>query len=431
MFKRRHLLQAGLGVATLSTLLGPVGSAPSWPQAQTRLRLLWWGSKERSDRTVRVNELYAKAHPGATVDGESLGWSDYWPKLATQVVGRNAPDVIQMDYRYLFEYARRGTLAAFDPFMPKILDIADFGAQATDVGRVNGKLYGVNFGSNSAGTVYNTKAFEVAGIAPPNADTTWDQLATIGEQMTKKSGRSDYYGVSDSGMREAILEIYLRQRGKQLYTADEKLGFDAGDIEAWLTMWDEMRQRKAIPPADVAAAYKDSVETSSLSLGKAALDFPHSNQLVAYQQMSRDPLAITMIPNLGTGSKPGQYLKPSQFLSIYARSQRLEEATRFVDFCVTDPEAGKVLGVERGVPASKAQRAAIAGSLDAVDKAQVDYIDLVSSRMGDNPPPPPKGAGEIALSLRRFNELVGFGRMKPREAAAQFVSDAKDVLDRG
>ncbi len=35
-------------------------------------------------------------------------WSDYWTKMATQVAGKNMADVIQMDYRYIAEYARRG-----------------------------------------------------------------------------------------------------------------------------------------------------------------------------------------------------------------------------------------------------------------------------------------------------------------------------------
>ena len=57
--------------------------------------------------------------PASTIDPETYAWNDYWPKLATQAAGQNLPDVIQMDYRYIFEYARRGQLADLTPFVGK------------------------------------------------------------------------------------------------------------------------------------------------------------------------------------------------------------------------------------------------------------------------------------------------------------------------
>ena len=72
-------------------------------------------------------ELFAPKNPGIAVEGESAGWTDYWPRLATQAAGRNAPDVIQMDYRYIFEYARRGALLPLDDCVgSRRLDLSDF-----------------------------------------------------------------------------------------------------------------------------------------------------------------------------------------------------------------------------------------------------------------------------------------------------------------
>ena len=52
-----------------------------------------------------------------------------------------------------------------------------------------------------------------------------------------------------------------------------------------------------------------------LVTGKSLFDFTHSNQLVANQKLMPDEINITMIPNQ-KGGKPGQYLKPSMFLSM-------------------------------------------------------------------------------------------------------------------
>jgi multiple sugar transport system substrate-binding protein len=46
------------------------------------------------------------------------------------------------------------------------------------------------------------------------------------------------------------------------------------------------------------------------------------------------------------------------------------------------------------------------------------------------PPPPPKGAGEIEVLLRRVADAVAFGRSSVRDGAAQFHSEAEGILAR-
>ena len=98
--------------------------------------------------------------PDVTIDPETYAWNDYWPKLATQAAGQNLPDVIQMDYRYIFEYARRGQLADLTPFVGKEIDLADFDPNQLESGKVDGKLYGISMGANSMTHVYKPAMLE-------------------------------------------------------------------------------------------------------------------------------------------------------------------------------------------------------------------------------------------------------------------------------
>jgi multiple sugar transport system substrate-binding protein len=359
-----------------------------------------------------------------------MDWGDYWPKLATQVVGRNAPDLIQMDYHYLFEYGRWGALLALDKYIPQPLEVGSWDAKFVDVGKADGKPYGVNFGANSSALVFSQTRLSELGLALPTPERTWSGLARLGEEITKKVNRPDYYGLCESCMREPRFEIFLRQKGKLLYNSDDKLGFDAASTEEWLALWQEMRDRKTCMPIEVQAMYQDSIETGALSMGKAAMDFPHSNQLVANQRMNREKLELTMLPTIGKGAKPGQYLKPSQLLSVYARSRNPEEAVKLLNFFVKDAAAGEVLGVERGAPISEAQRGAVKNGMDETSKQLVVYIDLVEPRVGPVPPLP-KSAGEVAFLLRRVSEQVGFKRVTPKQGAQQFMAEAEDILSRG
>src|SRR5690348_7314708 len=103
---RRVVMQMG-AAALLGTALD--GSALA-QAARTRLRMTWWGGADRAKRTQAALEAYQKHNTGTQIDTETIGWGDYWTRLATQVAGGNAPDIIQMDYRYIYEYARRKAL---------------------------------------------------------------------------------------------------------------------------------------------------------------------------------------------------------------------------------------------------------------------------------------------------------------------------------
>jgi multiple sugar transport system substrate-binding protein len=422
---RRQILTLGSAAAGLA-----LAGAPRIARADdARLRMFWWGSKERADRTSQVNRLYEAAHSDVKITGENLGWPDYWPRLATQTAGRNAPDLIQMDYRYIVEYARRGALLPLDEYMPSILKIDDFGGPSVDCGRVDGKLYGINLGNNSTAFVYDAEAVKQLGVEVPSWDWSWTQWADWSLSVAQK--KQGYWGMQDAGGVEPSLDCWTRQRGKPLYTAEGRLGFDVKDMEDWFGFWHGLRQKGAVPPADVQALDKNAPESSMLALGKAAAISTNSNQLVAHQALVKSKLDMTLQPSGGPGAKPGQYLKPSMLWSISARSNVAEQAVQVVNYYVTDPEAGKALGVERGVPASKALRDVVGPTLDAQNKIALDYISFITDKVGPLPPSAPKGAGEISFLLKRVNEQVGFEQASPADGAQQFVDEANSILDRG
>ena len=419
---RRTLLKAGLGSVGLAAL----GATPALAQS-TRVRMYWWGSKERADRTLKAAALYQQRHPDVKIDGETLAWGDYWQRLATQAAGRNAPDLIQMDYRYIAEYARRGAILPLDEYLGKSLDLSDFAKESLDSCRVDGKLYAVNLGNNSNAMIYNKAAFQKAGVPSPE-NVTWDKFAELAAAVTK-AHNGEYFGTSDGSGQESALENWLRQRGRALFTDDGKVGMDEKDMGDWFAMWARMRETKACPPADLQGLDKNNIETNLLTQGRAACAFNHSNQYIGYQVLNKNPLGIAMYPQ-GAGPHPGHYLKPSQMWSVYSRSKVAEEAVKIANFTVKDPEGARILGVERGVPASAAIRKVVSEDLDDKGRLVVDFLSFVSSRVGPIPPAPPQGAGEVENLLRRVSEQVSFGRLSPADGGKQYVAEAKAILSR-
>jgi len=412
---RRALLAAG-GLAR-----------PAFAQDK-HLRLYWWGGQARADRTTAVADLYAKANPGFSYDGEFNAFNDYWPKLGTQVAGGNAPDVFQMDYRYLVEYASKGTIAALDDYVGNQLKLDDFDQDQQDGGKVDGKLYAISLGANSVSMMVNKKAFEDAGVDAPTRDWSYEDYKSHAEAFNAKSNGMRL--LADGSGNEPGLENWLRQRGKALY-ADGKIGWDADDLIEWFKLWADLRAAQVcVTPEDQALDASAAIDTTMITLKKAATTYANSNQLIAFQAVNDAPLTMTNFPRIKAGSGGGHYRKPSQFWSVNPKSALLEDAVKYVSFFINDVPSGLVLGVERGIPCAKHVRDALAPTLSPPDQLSLNFVSNLGDLLGALPPSPPPNAGEVSKEFKTKSQEVAFGQQSPADAGPAFVTLANEVLAR-
>jgi len=420
---RRRLMQ---GAAALAAF-GATGLSAALAQ-DARLRLTFWGGQARADRTFAVADLFSETDAGTTVEGEFLSWTDYWPKLATQTAGGNPPDIMQMDYRYIGEYARRGTLVPLDGYVGSRLNLDAFDADQLSNGTIDGQLFGISLGVAAGATVYNAAALASAGIDIAPMAWTYDDLLEKGREFAAATGGAMALSPDGSGI-ELLFENWLRQRDKALY-ADGEPAFEAADITEWFELWAELRAAGAVVSPDEQAVDTGALETSPLVRGKAAMSFTTSNQLVSYQALMQDELGIAIYPATAPDSTGGHYRNSSQYFSISARSAVADTAAEFIDFFVNTPEAAAILGVERGVPASSAMREAVTPELDERSRMVVKYISDLGAIAGPVPPTPPAAAGEIEVALKTKSQEVAFGAQSPADAGPAFFQEVVDTLGR-
>ncbi|HEY8358397.1 MAG TPA: ABC transporter substrate-binding protein [Ramlibacter sp.] len=419
MLTRRNFM-LGTALASGAALLG---MRPAYAQ-QADLRLAFWGSQARADRTYAVVDQYTAANPNVAIEGDFAAWADYWPKLATQTAGGNAPDLVQMDIRYLVEYARRGVLAPLDPFLGSALNLDEFDPDQAVIGRVDDTLYAVPIGASSAAQFVNTSAFERVGGKLPDRDTTFDDLMEMAEPF--KSDGSMSLTADESGS-ELVLENWLRQRGKPLYTAEGKLGFDVDDMTEWYLLWNKFRNNGVCLSAEQQA----DTTVDPLTSGKCALWVQSANQLIGFQALTPDALSLNNIQRIAPGSGGGHYLKPSSLWTISETSSNKEAAAAFIDYFVNNPEAGRVLGVDRGVPSALPIRDVVRPTLDELSLLTMEYVEQLGDLMGPVPPAPPLAAGEIQLSLLITTaQEVSFGQRSAEDGAAAVIAGANDILSR-
>ncbi|MYH65665.1 MAG: extracellular solute-binding protein [Chloroflexi bacterium] len=86
-------------------------------QDQTVVRISWWGSQNRHDRTIAAIELYEELNPDIDIVYEFQGWGDHWTKLSTQAAGGELPDIMQHDYARIEEWVANGLLMPLDGYI--------------------------------------------------------------------------------------------------------------------------------------------------------------------------------------------------------------------------------------------------------------------------------------------------------------------------
>jgi multiple sugar transport system substrate-binding protein len=168
-----------------------------------------------------------------------------------------------------------------------------------------------------------------------------------------------------------------------------------------------------------------------MATGKLAMSYAWSNQLNALSKASGQQLKLLRLPSVtGKASDNGSYYKGSMFWSISSRTKHPKEAAEFVSYLANNTTAGGLLLAERGVPPNTEIRAAVASKLQPADAASQNFIQTIAKELGEPSPPPPVGGGQVEKIEQRYTTEVLFGRLKPDQAAQQFIDEVNGELNK-
>ncbi|SES09832.1 carbohydrate ABC transporter substrate-binding protein, CUT1 family [Gracilibacillus ureilyticus] len=397
---------------------------------KVELRMLWWGSQDRHDRTLEVIDLYMEENPHVTISPEFTGWDGYWEKMATQAAGENLPDIIQMDYKYLAEYAGKDLLADLTPFVESgVLDLSDVEDTYIDGGKLNDQLFAVNIGANAFAMAVDNAMFEEAGVPKLEPGYTWDELKERAKQLSDNLGEGVYGVQPNAGIM--AFKHYLRQHNKWVYSEDgTELGYEDDQLLVdFLQITVDMLESGAAAPPDVFMTAGANVEQFPIVNEETAVAMDvHSNQLIAIESAAGRPLDLMLHPSL-EGGELGHYIKPGQFLSVSTHSKEQEEAAKFISFFTNSIEANEILNAERGVPIAGKVREHLKENASDAGKKMFEYVELAQEYSREIDPPDPQGSTEIeSLFENEVADPIYYGEITPEEAAENFRAKASEIL---
>jgi multiple sugar transport system substrate-binding protein len=422
-FNRILSIIAATSIALAATACGggdgDDGGGESGP---VTLRYSWWGNADRAALVQQALDVFQRKNQNIKVTPSFQEFEAYWQKMATDTAGGNAPDVLQMDYAYLREYADRGVLYDLKEQEGENLKLDDLLAPLQGVGEVDGGLYAVPVAGNTWGFIYNPAVYAQAGVAEPKPGWTWNDYRTTMQRITQAT-RSRVYGGGNYIGTYYNLELQLRQEGGQLYTEDGKLGFDKARLAKFFTEGKQLADAKVALPVDKGVQIKPK---HAFELDLIASDLSWDNFMDRYSASTKAQLKLGPVPS-DNPQRLGQYLKPSMLMSVSKRTEHPEAAAKLISFMINDPEAGKIFGANRGLPATNAQRAAaeLKGPLAAV----AAYEEALGDQLSKAPPAPPKGAGSLEQAFIRVAEELQYGKITVDQAVDQFFTEAEETLE--
>lgn len=393
---------------------------------KTTVTILWWGSQTRHDLTVKLIEKFEELNPDIDIVMDYSDWGGYWTKLPAQVAGGQTPDVFQMDYAYLSQYAENNVLAPLDSFIADgTLDMSKVSENVLASGQVNGATYAISTGTNAPVMLYRKDIVDELGLTLP-MNPTMSEYCAVSKAVYEATGLRDTFVTTCSA---DTLRLRLRNYGLNFYNEEATaLGFD--DPKYVVDMWNLALQSQEegwglLPGEETAVTAFDSMVMDAWSR------FQNSNELQAYRDATGKDISMVMIPNLDDATASSTYLKPSMFWCVAEQSTVKDAAIRFINFFTNSPECFDIVGIERAIPISSDMREHVTPNLDVVSQEVASFIDFVSQPGMASPlmNADPACHSDVADLLSQYSEQVRYGMVDDLEAAAtEFMAEANDII---
>ncbi|MBP8658154.1 MAG: extracellular solute-binding protein, partial [Fervidobacterium sp.] len=120
---------------------------------------------------------FEKQNPDIKVDIETIGFGDYFTKLATVIAGGNAPDVFELNFENFSTYASKGVLYNLSKLIQQTkYDLSIINKNALAAFQVSGTQYGLPYSFSNVVLIYNKDLFDKAKVAYPTDKWTWTDV---------------------------------------------------------------------------------------------------------------------------------------------------------------------------------------------------------------------------------------------------------------
>jgi oligogalacturonide transport system substrate-binding protein len=394
------------------------------------MRFSWWGDTKRNQATLDAIALYHKLHPNITIEGESGAFDSYYQKLLTQLVSKSAPDIIQIDYKWVGDLMSQGdNLLTNINDLSKIINLSKFNLEPVK-GYIGAGRYmiGVPIGINGRGLFYNTEFFKKFNIVAGN-DWTWDKMLEVGTMVNKQDKNAHLLYFEKNAILYLVQTRIKQKYGLDMFKPDYTMAFTEQDLVDSFTYVKKLVDTGTVPPFEEMLPY-DSVYSNQVpnwlngQWGMSALSASNLPPIITASKFTIGTMRWMVMP----GAKDsGIVVAPTQLLSVNNSSPNKIEAAKFLNWYMNDKRAQAITKDTRGIPVNTQAQKMLedqgivpkpVSSMIAQSMAQAGSIE---NSVTLNP--------QLLDITRQYIYKVGLKKLTPEEAAHQAMADFQMTLD--
>ena len=418
--------------AAISATLG-LTALPSMAK-DVDLRMSWWGGNGRHQVTLKALEEFHKQNPDINVKAEYTGWDGHLSRLTTQIAGGTEPDVMQTNWNWLPIFSKNGDGFYDLNKMKDIIDLSQFDAKELQSTTVDGKLNGIPISVTARVFYFNDETWKQAGVTYPK---TWDELMAAGKTFESKLGKQYFPVVLEHQDTLSLLRSYMVQKYNipEIDTAKKQFGYSKEQWVEFFGMYKKLIDSHVMPDTKYYASFGKSnmYEMKPWIEGEWAGTYMWNSTINKYSDNLKPPakLELGSYPMLPGATDAGMFFKPAQMFSISKTTKHPKEAAMLINFLLNEKAGVEALGLERGVPLSKAAVTQLTadGVIKDNDPA-VAGLKLAQSLPNKLPTSPYFDDPQIVSLFGTSLQYIDYGQKTVEETAAEFERQGNRILKR-
>lgn len=392
------------------------------------LRFSWWGSDSRHQALLAVIEAYEKKNPNVSVEAEYQGYDGYYEKIMTTLSSNTAPDIIQLSKEWLPDIqGAKHYLADLSTLPVDLSTLKDNLLEISGTYRGEPNIFPCTVGGSTIVYV-NTDFAEQYGV-DLTKKYTWDEIKELGKSIHEKD--SDVYLMTaDADMLNRLyVQPYLAQiTGKPLIDEETyTMNFTEADAAAAFRNIEELYSTNTIEPFGEAAAFAGQADQNMKWInGKVGMIVDYTGSAPKYIASIDSPLEVIPLPVIENAKTSGSIYGGDRGYAINDNSTNKEEAAKFLDFLMNDPESIKICKTDVGYcPTKQSDDILIAeGVISEVQKKAVE-VSAENSYTNNMI----SGNTELEVVRKDLIQEVIYGDITPEEAAKELVEQYQEILD--
>lgn len=152
----------------------------------------------------------------------------------------------------VYELIEQDAIVAFDDIVESDEDkawLTSFYPTLMENGMTGGKTWGIPFQRSTIVMYYNKDAFRAAGLDPEHAPETWEELVSMGKQLTKEDGSQWGLMIPSTGYPYWMFGALAMQNDQTLMdSSGDATNFDASATVEALQYWKDLGSKHAVMP---------------------------------------------------------------------------------------------------------------------------------------------------------------------------------------